>query len=29
MAPLLRVGFQKLADRLVDEFCVEAQRSYA
>ena len=28
MAPLMRAGFQKLADRLVDEFCVEAQRSY-
>ena len=28
MAPLLRAGFQKLADRLVDEFCTEAERSY-
>jgi ribosome-associated toxin RatA of RatAB toxin-antitoxin module len=28
MAPLMRAGFQKLADRLVDEFCVEAQRAY-
>jgi ribosome-associated toxin RatA of RatAB toxin-antitoxin module len=29
MAPLMRVGFQKLADRLVDEFCTDAQRAYA
>jgi len=29
MAPLLRAGFQKLADRLVDEFCAEARRAYA
>jgi len=29
MAPLMRAGFQKLADHLVDEFCAEAQRSYA
>jgi len=28
LAPLMRVGFQKLADRLVDEFCAEAQRTY-
>jgi len=28
MAPLLRAGFQKLADHLVDEFCTEAQRAY-
>lgn len=28
MAPLMRAGFQKLADRLVDEFCVEARRTY-
>jgi len=28
MAPLVRAGFQKLADRLVDEFCAEAQRTY-
>lgn len=29
LAPLLRAGFQKLADRMVDEFCAEAERSYA
>jgi len=29
MAPLMRVGFQKLADRMVDEFCTEAARTYA
>jgi ribosome-associated toxin RatA of RatAB toxin-antitoxin module len=29
MAPLLRSGFQKLADRMVDEFCSEAERIYA
>jgi ribosome-associated toxin RatA of RatAB toxin-antitoxin module len=29
MAPLMRVGFQKLADRMVDEFCAEAARTYA
>jgi len=28
MAPLLRSGFQKLADRMVDEFCSEAGRVY-
>jgi len=28
MAPLMRAGFQKLADRLVDEFCAEAERTY-
>ena len=28
MAPLMRVGFQKLDDRLVDEFCAEARRAY-
>jgi ribosome-associated toxin RatA of RatAB toxin-antitoxin module len=28
LAPLMRSGFQKLADRLVDEFCAEAQRTY-
>jgi ribosome-associated toxin RatA of RatAB toxin-antitoxin module len=27
MAPLMRAGFQKLADRMVDEFCREALRS--
>ena len=25
----LRVGFQKLADRMVDDFCAEAKRAYA
>ena len=29
MAPVLRSGFQKLADRMVDEFCREAERVYA
>ncbi len=29
MAPMLRSGFQKLADRMVDEFCREADRTYA
>ena len=29
MAPVMRAGFQKLADRLVDEFCAEARRAYA
>ena len=29
MAPLMRIGFQKLADRMVDEFCTEAARTYA
>lgn len=28
VAPLMRVGFQKLADRMVDEFCAEADRAY-
>ena len=28
MAPLMRAGFQKLADRLVDEFSAEARRTY-
>ncbi|HZP65727.1 MAG TPA: type II toxin-antitoxin system RatA family toxin [Rudaea sp.] len=26
MAPVMRVGFEKLADRMVDEFCREAER---
>ena len=26
MAPIMRLGFEKLADRLVDEFCREAMR---
>ncbi|MGA9335572.1 MAG: type II toxin-antitoxin system RatA family toxin [Rudaea sp.] len=29
VAPLMRSGFQKLADRMVDEFCAEAARIYA
>jgi ribosome-associated toxin RatA of RatAB toxin-antitoxin module len=29
MGPLLRAGFQKLADRMVDDFCREADRAYA
>jgi ribosome-associated toxin RatA of RatAB toxin-antitoxin module len=29
MAPVMRMGFEKLADRLVDEFCREAERAYA
>ena len=29
MSPVLRVGFQKLADRMVEEFCREADRIYA
>ena len=29
MAPVMRAGFEKLADRLVDEFCREAERTYA
>ena len=29
MGPVLRAGFQKLADRMVDEFCREADRIYA
>ena len=28
MAPVMRMGFQKLADRMVDEFCAEAARVY-
>ena len=28
MAPIMRAGFEKLADRMVDEFCVEAERAY-
>ena len=28
MAPVMRVGFEKLADRMVDEFCREAVRVY-
>ena len=28
MGPVLRAGFQKLADRMVDEFCREADRTY-
>ncbi|HEY8010975.1 MAG TPA: type II toxin-antitoxin system RatA family toxin [Rudaea sp.] len=28
MGPVLRAGFQKLADRMVDEFCREADRIY-
>ena len=28
MAPVMRVGFQALADRMVDEFCREAERAY-
>jgi ribosome-associated toxin RatA of RatAB toxin-antitoxin module len=28
MAPVLRSGFHKLADRMVDEFCREADRIY-
>jgi len=28
IAPVMRAGFQKLADHLVDEFCAEAQRAY-
>jgi ribosome-associated toxin RatA of RatAB toxin-antitoxin module len=28
MAPLMRAGFQKLADRMVDEFCAEAAHIY-
>jgi ribosome-associated toxin RatA of RatAB toxin-antitoxin module len=29
MSSVLRAGFQKLADRMVDEFCQEAERIYA
>jgi ribosome-associated toxin RatA of RatAB toxin-antitoxin module len=29
MSSVLRAGFQKLADRMVDEFCQEADRIYA
>lgn len=28
IAPIMRSGFEKLSDRLVDEFCKEAQRLY-
>ena len=28
IAPVMRIGFQKLADRMVDEFCREAEKSY-
>jgi ribosome-associated toxin RatA of RatAB toxin-antitoxin module len=28
LAPLVRTGFQKLADRMVDEFSTEADRTY-
>ena len=28
MAPVMRAGFEKLADRMVDEFCREASRSH-
>ena len=28
MAPVLRSGFQKVADRMVNEFCREADRTY-
>ena len=28
VATLMRTGFQKLADRMVDEFCAEADRTY-
>ncbi len=28
MAPVMRIGFEKLADRMVDEFCREAARIY-
>lgn len=28
MAPIMRAGFEKLADRMVDEFCREAARVY-
>jgi ribosome-associated toxin RatA of RatAB toxin-antitoxin module len=28
LAPVMRSGFQKLADRMVDEFCREAERAY-
>lgn len=27
MAPIVRAGFEKLADRMVDEFCREAERA--
>ena len=29
MAPVMRAGFEKLADHMVDEFCAEAARTYA
>ncbi len=28
MAPVMRAGFEKLADRMVDEFCREASRNH-
>jgi ribosome-associated toxin RatA of RatAB toxin-antitoxin module len=28
MAPVMRIGFQKVADRMVDDFCREAARVY-
>ena len=28
MAPVMRMGFEALADRMVDEFCREAERVY-
>ena len=28
MAPVMRAGFEKLADRMVDEFCREAEREH-
>jgi ribosome-associated toxin RatA of RatAB toxin-antitoxin module len=28
MAPVMRAGFEKLADRMVDEFCREAERAH-
>jgi ribosome-associated toxin RatA of RatAB toxin-antitoxin module len=28
MAPVMRVGFEKLADRMVDEFCREGEREH-
>jgi ribosome-associated toxin RatA of RatAB toxin-antitoxin module len=29
MAPIMRAGFEKVADRMVDDFCREALRIYA
>jgi ribosome-associated toxin RatA of RatAB toxin-antitoxin module len=29
MAPIMRAGFEKVADRMVDDFCQEALRTYA